>query len=54
MKRIKIKNTKPTKEDLDNWTKESRIINLPDYIIKKIEEIEKTSREYIKNKNENN
>ena len=54
MKRIKIKNTRPTEEELDKWAKESRIISLPDYIINKIKEIEKTSREYIKNKNENN
>ena len=40
-------------KQLAKWGK-SRIIQLPDYIIKKIKEIEKTSREYIRNKNESN
>ena len=40
-------------KQLAKWGKSSTI-QLPDYIIKKIKEIEKTSREYIRNKNESN
>jgi len=42
-------------KQLAKWAK-ARTIKLPEYIIKEIEKIEKivkTSREYIRNKNEN-